>query len=91
MLESVRRLGFHIEPNGELPGRWIPDPADAENVKKMQYQGPLIGRTLEAELAITTYNGNDRNEFRQVRCQIPDCAVKYPEVKHITNMLGKRA
>lgn len=89
IVDILHGMGFHLEPSGELPGQWIPDPANPNDVSKLQYKGPLIGRTLEAELAITNYNGNERNEIRQVRCQIQDCGQKHPTVKHNTNMLGK--
>lgn len=88
--DIVHGLGFALEPDGELPGQWIPDTADPENVEKFQYRGPLLGKTMEAELAITSYNNNDRNEIRQVRCAVPACATKFPDIKHQTNMIGKK-
>ena len=83
-------LGFPLESDGSLPGNWVFDPKEPENVEKAQYKGPLMGRTMEAELAITSYNGNERNEFRQIRCAIHDCTSKFPDVKHQVNMIGKQ-
>ncbi len=88
--DIVHGLGFALEADGELPGQWVPDPADADNVEKFQYKGPLLGRTMEAELAETEYQGNKRNELRQVRCAVPGCATKYPEIKHRTDLIGKK-
>jgi len=88
--DIVHGLGFALEADGELPGKWVPDPADAEDVEKFQYQGPLMGRTMEAELAETEYNGNKRNEIRQVRCAVPQCNTKYPDIRHRTDLIGKK-
>lgn len=88
--DIVHGLGMSLEADGELPGQWVPDTADPENVEKMQYRGPLLGKTMEAELAVTEYNGNKRNEIRQVRCSVPSCATKHPDIKHQTNMIGKK-
>lgn len=87
--DIVHGLGFPLEQDGSIPGQWVFDPKEPENVEKAQYKGPLMGRTMEAELAVTNYQGNDRNEIRQVRCAVADCASKYPDVKHQLNMIGK--
>jgi hypothetical protein len=87
--DIVHGLGFALEKDGSLPGNWIKDAKDPDNVEKWQYQGPLIGRTMECELAIKPWNGSDQNRIRQVRCTVPDCAVKFPDIRHQTNMLGK--
>lgn len=88
--DVVHGLGFSLEPDGELPGSWIVDPSDPENVEKFQYKGPLLGKVMEAELAETEYQGNKRNELRQVRCSVPACPTKHPDMRHMTNMLGKQ-
>lgn len=88
--DIVHGLGFTLEADGELPGQWVPDPAKPDDVEKFQYKGPLLGKMMEAELAITTFNNNERNEIRQVRCTVPDCAKKFPDIKHQTNMIGKK-
>jgi hypothetical protein len=88
--DIVHGLGFALEKDGSFPGSWVFPPEDADNVEKAQYKGPLMGRTMEVELATTSFNGNDRNEIRQVRCAVPDCATKHPDVRHQTNMLGKK-
>lgn len=88
--DIVHGLGVPLEPDGSLPGQWIFDPKEPDNVEKAQYKGPLMGRTMEAELAVTTFGGNDRNEFRQIRCAVPDCTSKFPDIRHQVNMIGKR-
>lgn len=79
-------LGFPLEPDGELVGQWHPDAAAPEDVSKYQYRGPLLGRTMEAELAVTQYG----NKIRQVRCAVTDCATKFPKIKHQLDMIGKQ-
>ena len=88
--DIVHGLGFALEADGELPGQWVPDTADPNNVEKFQYRGPLLGKIAEMELVETEYNGNKRNEIRQVRCTVAGCATKYPEIRHSTNMIGKK-
>lgn len=83
-------LGFPLNPDGTLPGDWIPDAKDAENVDKFQYRGPLMGKVMEAELATTTYQGNERNELKQIRCKLDGCATKFPDIKHLTNLIGSK-
>jgi len=48
-----------------------------------KYLGPLTNKTLEAELAITEYQGRQRNEVRQFRCAVQNCTEK-----HTTNLLS---
>lgn len=88
--DIVHGLGFTLEADGELPGQWVPDPAKPDDVEKFQYKGPLLGKMMEAELAITTFNNNERNEIRQVRCAVQACATKFPDIKHQTDMIGKK-
>lgn len=85
--EFSHGLGYPLNPDGTFVGDWTPDPNDPDNVEKMQYKGPLLGRVLEAELVVTSYQGNERNEIKQTRCKIDGCATKFPEIKHLTNMV----
>lgn len=88
--DVVHGLGFPLEADGNLPGEWIVAPDDPDNVEKYQYKGPLIGRTMEAELAVTKFQNNpERNEIRQVRCVVKDCVSKFPDIRHSVNMIGK--
>jgi hypothetical protein len=86
----VHGLGFELETNGDLPGKWTPSPEDPDNVEKWQYSGPLLGKTMEAELAVTKYLQNpERNDIKQVRCKVQGCAQKYPDMRHPVDMIGK--
>ena|SRR5215472_14259769 len=69
-----------------LPGTWehvdqFPD----DPSKWGKYVGPLTNKTFEAELAITSYQGRDKNEVRQFRCALADCSDKHP-----TNLISEK-
>ena len=68
---------------------WTFDQADPENVEKAQYKGPLLGKILHAEVAVRTYNGNENNAVKQIQCKVKDCKVKFPKIRHTTDMIGK--
>ena len=89
-VDFTHGLGFALKADGDYEGSWVFDPADPENIEKAQYKGPLLGRVLEAELVTTSYQGNERNEIKQIRCAVPGCATKYPEIKHTTNMISNK-
>lgn len=54
-----------------------------------KYAGPLVGKTAQWEIGIKSYNGKDSNEPRQFICAVPDCASKYPEIRHSKDMASK--
>lgn len=83
-------LGFPLNPDGSFVGTWEFDPADPENVEKAQYKGPLLGKIMDAELVVTSYQGNEKNEPKQYRCTIEGCATKFPDIKHMTNLIGNK-
>lgn len=83
-------LGFPLNDDGTFAGSFNFDPKDPENVEKAQYKGPLLGRILEAELIVSSYQGNERNEVKQIKCAIAGCATKFPEIKHLTNLVGTK-
>lgn len=83
-------FGFPLNPNGSIPGDWIPDDKDAQNVEKFQYKGPLLGKVMKAELQVTSYQGNERNEVNQIMCKIDQCATKFPEIRHMTKMISSK-
>ena len=51
------------------------------------YRGPLTNATFKAEVILTSYQGKPKNEIRQFFCAVPDCATKYPDMKHLTNLI----
>jgi hypothetical protein len=88
-------LGFPLEVDGSFPGDWtVKDatkPPDAPNYYDgAQYNGPLLGKVLEAELVTIVYDGIERNEVKQIRCAIMDCNTRFPDTRHLTDLLGKK-
>ena len=83
-------FGFPLQPDGSLPGYWVPDTKDPENVDKYQYKGPLLGKIMNAELQVTSYQGNERNEVNQIKCKIDQCATKFPDIRHMTKMISSK-
>jgi len=49
-----------------------------------KYIGPLTNKTASVELAVTEFQGRQRNEIRQFKCAVPGC-----QEKHSTNLIGK--
>lgn len=73
-----------------LPGTFefmkqFPDEPD----KWGKYLGPLTNKIFKAELAVTTFQGKEKNEIRQFLCALKDCAVLEPDprLKHSTNLI----
>jgi len=88
-------LGFALEADGSFPGDWtVKDatkPADAPDYfDGAQYSGPLLGKVMSAELITSAYDGVERNEVKQIRCKIADCAIKFPDIRHLTDLIGKK-
>lgn len=93
MLELCHGLGFPPEKDGTFPGgnqAWEFDPKEPENPEKAKYKGPLLGKVADVELVITTYNSVDRNEIKQFRCKIDGCATRFPDIRHRTDLIGKK-
>lgn len=70
--------------NVTIPGAFEGSEQYPEDPTKWKYQGPLTNKTGQVELAITEYQGRERNEVRQFRCAVPDC-----KEKHSTNLIKK--
>ena len=71
-----------------LPGMFEnQDQFPQEPEKWGKYLGPLTNKIGKAELAITNYQGKDKNEVRCFICNVPQCAVLEPEMKHSTNLI----
>ena len=67
----------HIKEFPEDPSQWG------------KYLGPLTNKIFKAELAITNYQGKDKNEVRCFYCALKDCAVIYPgnDMRHSMNLI----
>ena len=98
--DIVHGMGFSLEADGSIPGDWkLKDPnkmIDDGNGGKTpdfngaQYTGPLLGKTMRLQLAVGQWEGEDRNEVVQIQCKVPDCPTKNPDIKHLTDIRGKK-
>jgi hypothetical protein len=76
-------FGLEMEAAGEdtvvIPGGFIQDPANPNDVQRMRYQGPLLGQVGEIELGINKNNrGRDQNYIKQYFCRVPGCKREHP-------------
>jgi hypothetical protein len=94
--DFAHACGFELEKDGSIPGDWkLKDPAKkladgSDDFNNAQYSGPLLGKVFRAELAVGNWDGEDRNEVKQMQCKIQDCVTKNPEIKHLTDIRGKK-
>ena len=70
--------------NLSIPGIWVPE-AETD-IEKCEYKGPLVGRKALVYLAKTTYNGKEQNKIKYYVCAVPNCAQKFPKIKHSTDL-----
>lgn len=71
-----------------IPGTWDSRADfDESNPETYEYKGPLTGKVAQVELGIRTYNGRNSNAVRRYFCAIPDCANKFPEIRHQMNLI----
>lgn len=87
LLDFSHGLGFPMNADGTFAGSWEFDQKEPENIEKAQYKGPLLGRTLDAELIVSIYQGSEKNEVKQIKCAIDGCATKFPDIKHLTSLV----
>lgn len=89
--DFTHAFGFPLEPTGELVGQWVPDPNDVANVEKYQYKGPLIGKTARIEVGTQNWeNQGERSAVRRYYCKVDQCATKFPDIRHSTDLLKKK-
>lgn len=69
-----------------FPGAWEGSDKFPDDPTHWKYVGPLTNKVFEAELAITEYQGRQKNEIRQFRCAVPGCTEK-----HSTNLISGKA
>jgi len=87
-------FGLPMETDGNdswLPGQWDGDPTKfkEDDASTWVYKGPLVGRTAKVEVAVDNYNGRDNNKVRRYFCAVPDCATKFPKIRHSEDLLKK--
>lgn len=89
--DFVHGLGFELEADGSFPGEWtLKDPTKPDDFDNAQYSGPLLGKVLNAELITENWDGIDRNKVKQIRCKVQDCAIRFPDIRHLTDLIGKK-
>jgi hypothetical protein len=70
--------------NFTLPGAWENMDTNPTDPSTWKYQGPLLNKTMEAEVADIPAQGayKAKNEIRQFKCAVPGCVDK-----HSTNLI----
>lgn len=85
--DMVHAAGLDMETDNDelfIPGKWHGDPQKPDSLK---YEGPLVGKTLEAY--VVKQQGNNNKFYNRVKyyvCTLPDCNKKYPEQAHSTDL-----
>lgn len=80
LVDFTHMLGFQMEEQGEdvvLPGGFMPNAADSQDVSKMTYQGPLQGAVGEILVDQNMYNNKPQNYIKAYFCKVPGCQVKH--------------
>ena len=88
MGEKLEKRNIGGEELEVLPGMFENQDSNPDDPEKWgKYLGPLTNKVGKAELAITQYQGKDKNEVRSFICAVPQCAVLEPDMKHSTNLI----
>jgi hypothetical protein len=80
-LALVHALGLQMEVEGDtafMPGKFIEDQGDPENVEKWRYEGPMLSRTGRLEIYETSYQGKPKTTIKQFFCAHQGCTEKHP-------------
>jgi hypothetical protein len=83
-------IPLDVDDDGDyyIPGTWDSKPDfDPALPETYEYKGPLTGKIGKIELAITTFQGRQRNQVRRYFCAVDDCATKFPEIRHVQNLI----
>lgn len=74
--------------NPSFPGIFDAEPStfDENNPETWKYAGPLVGKVAQWELGVKTYQGREQQSQRKFICAVPDCANRFPEIRHATDM-----
>lgn len=85
--DFVHSFGLEMEnqlsDEPSLPGSWE---GDENNPETWKYHGPLTAKTAEWELGIKDYNGRPTQTIKRFICAVPQCATKFPKIRHSTDM-----
>jgi hypothetical protein len=93
--DFVHSFGIEMEDqNGENPG--IPGIFDGDVAKFNEadpttwaYRGPLTGQVAQWELGLRDYEGNPTQDIAKFICKVPQCAQRFPKVRHSKDMRKK--
>jgi hypothetical protein len=93
--DFVHCFGLPMETDGKeswIPGSWDGDKAKykADDPNTWKYAGPLLGRSGKVNIAVDNYNGKDSNKVERYICAVPDCASKFPKIRHIADLLKRK-
>jgi hypothetical protein len=89
--DMAHGLGFAMEADGSFPGDWsLKNANKPEEFDGAQYSGVLLGKTANVELAVGSWDGRERNEVKQFKCKIDQCATRFPDIRHKTDLRGKK-
>jgi hypothetical protein len=94
--DFAHAFGLELEDQGNgqyaLPGTWDGDLAGFKehDPSTWKYDGPLLGRDAQVEVAVDTYEGKENNKIKRYICAVPDCATKFPDNKHSSDLLKKK-
>lgn len=96
MWDFAHGFGLELEDMGNgqysIPGVW-----DGDLVKFKEddpttwvYEGPLVGRDAQVEIAPDTYEGKTSMKIKRYICTVPDCDTRFPDNKHSTDLLKRK-
>ena len=93
--DFVHSFGLEMEDQlGDNPN--IPGVFDADKAKFKEddpstwvYTGPLTAKTAIWEVGLGDYNGRPVNTLKRFICSVPDCATKFPKIRHSQDMAKK--
>lgn len=66
-----------------------PDKFDPNNPETWVYAGPLVGKVAQWEVGVKEYNGREQQEIRRFICAVSNCAERFPDIRHATDMARK--
>ncbi len=79
--DFVHSLGLQMEVEGDtayLPGAFIPDANDQDNVTKLKYEGPMLGRTGRCSVSVRKDDKNrDQSFIKAFHCAVQGCQEKH--------------
>lgn len=93
-MEFAHGFGLPMEDTGNgqyvIPGNWDGDPATFKEADPTtwKYDGPLLGRTAQVEVAVDTYEGKENNKIKQYIW--PEGFIPPYEATHNTDLLRKK-